>query len=161
MTDSSNPMADQAEPFIKATLDTFRIMVHLKAIREETAFRDAGSLTNDFSGIIGMTGGAEGSVTLRFPRVTAKAVACSFLGEEIVSDTLVADTIGEIANIITGYAKKDMPEMEVNISLPTVITGARHEIITHGDARKSVTFFTCSQGRFSLEVYLESLPQFL
>jgi chemotaxis protein CheX len=150
---------DRIEPFIKATIETFKTMVHLKVIHGEIRVRKANEPTSDFSGIIGLTGGAEGTVTLGFPRgTTAKAVASSFLGEEAVSESLVADTIGEIVNIITGYAQKDMPGVEINISLPTVVKGAGHEIISHSDNKKIITFFACPLGEFSLEVYLEGLP---
>ncbi|HKP98349.1 MAG TPA: chemotaxis protein CheX [Fibrobacteria bacterium] len=149
---------DQIEPFIKATIETFKTMVHLKVIHGEIRVRKPSEPASDYSGIIGLTGGAEGSVTLGFPLGTAKAVASSFLGEETVSESLVADTIGEIANIITGYAKKDIPGVEINISLPTVIKGASHEIISHADDKKIITFFVCPLGEFSLEVYLEGLP---
>ena len=150
---------DQIEPFIMATIETFKTMVHLKVINGEIRIRRPIEPTSDYTGIIGLTGDAEGTVTLGFPWDTAKAVASSFLGEETVSESLVADTIGEIVNIITGYAKKDMPGVEINISLPTVVKGAGHEIISHSDDKKIITFFACPLGEFSLEVYLEGLPE--
>jgi chemotaxis protein CheX len=155
---ATNARIDQMEPFIKATIETFKTMIHLKVIQGEIRVRKAAEHTSDYSGIIGLTGGAEGSVTLGFSTDTAKAVASSFLRKEAISESLVVDTVGEIANIITGYAKQYIPGIEINISLPTVIRGARHEIISHTDDRKIVTFFACPLGEFSLEVYLEGLP---
>lgn len=156
---ATNTRIDQMEPFIKATIETFKTMVHLKVIQGEIRVRKAVDRTSDLSGIIGLTGGAEGSVTLGFPMDTAKAVASSFLRKETVSESLVVDSIGEIVNIITGYAKQYIPGIEINISLPTVIRGAGHEILSHADDKKIVTFFACPLGEFSLEVYLEGLPE--
>ena len=157
--EANNLKLDQIEPFIKATIETFRDMVHLKVIQGEIRLHRPGDTPNHYSGMIGLSGDAEGSVTMGFPNDTAKAIASSFLGQEPDSERLVADTIGEIVNIITGFAKRDFPDVEVHISIPTVITGLGHAITTHADDRKVVTFFSCPVGEFSLEVYLEGLPE--
>ncbi len=151
--------AGQVEPFIKATIDTFKTMVNLKVIRGEIRLRQAGVVTNDVSGTIGLFGAAEGSVTLGFSKGTAQAVADSFLGETDVSSVLMKDSIGELVNIIAGFAKKDFPDVDVNITLPSVIVGDGHEISSHADDRKVVAYFTCPLGEFHLEVYLEGLPE--
>ncbi len=152
---------ERVEPFIKATLETFKTMVHLKNVRGEIRLRKTGAVSSDVSGIIGLSGAAEGTVTLALPKRTAQAVAASFLGETEVSDALVADSIGEIVNIITGFAKQNLPEVDIHISLPTVIVGPGHRSSSHADSRKVATYFDCPLGEFRLEVYLEGLPDSL
>ena len=147
-----------AEPFIRATVETFKTMVHQDITEDGPDSGASESPDSEFSGIIGVMGQAQGSVTLRFPKPTAQAVANSFLGRQNTSNALVVDTIAELSNIITGCARKDFPDIEVDTSLPTVIVGSRCEITTRADGKKVVAAFHCPAGGFSLEVCLIGLP---
>lgn len=67
-------------------------------------------------------------------------------------------TVGELVNILTGFAKKDMPGREVKISLPTIVVGDRHVIGGFRNEARFVTCFETALGSFHLSVQLEHLP---
>ncbi|HKP95752.1 MAG TPA: chemotaxis protein CheX [Fibrobacteria bacterium] len=152
---SPMPKQEKVEPFIQATIDTFKTMAHLDVDRGEIKPMDLQDTCQDVSGAIELSGMAEGSVTLGLPKLTAMAVACSFLRASGVSKQLMADAIGELVNIIAGHAKKDIPDLDIEISLPKVVIGEKHEISSHSDARKLVVFFDSPVGKFHLVVHLD------
>lgn len=154
-------MKKDAEPFVQATIDTLRIMVKLDVRRGEIEAQDAGKIKTDISGMIGLSGETEGTVTLGLSRPLALAIAQAFLGKEDVSENMVADTVGELVNIISGFAKKDMADREVKISLPTVVVGNGHVIAGFRDEIRIVTNFETPLGAFHLSVHLENLPPIL
>ena len=83
----------------------------------------------DISGIIGLAGDVRGSVVISFPKLVALKVVSDFLHQEIkIFGDDVIDTIGELINIITGNAKKDLENYKIMISLPSIVKGPNHQI---------------------------------
>jgi chemotaxis protein CheX len=70
----------------------------------------------------------------------------------------VVDAVGELVNMIAGRAKSNLSELEMNLSLPTVITGKNH-VIKFGSTAQTICIpYTCEWGQLSLEVGLVEEP---
>lgn len=107
----------------------------------------------DISGVIGLSGDIRGAVVMAYPRQTALNVVSAFLGEEMTDiNETVADAIGELTNIITGYAKKDLSDLQMSISLPSVIRGANHLVDMPKDTPVVCIPFSGECGEFLIEV---------
>jgi len=108
--------AEHINPFLKSTIDTFATMLKRKIIPGKVYLRTVASVA-DISGVIGLSGDIRGAVVMAYPRETALKVVSAFLGENVNDlNEVVADAIGELTNIITGYAKKDLADIQMSIS---------------------------------------------
>ena len=126
--------AEHINPFLKSTIDTFATMLKRKIIPGKVYLRTVASVA-DISGVIGLSGDIRGAVVMAYPRETALKVVSAFLGENVNDlNEVVADAIGELTNIITGYAKKDLADIQMSISLPSVIRGQNHLVDMPKDA---------------------------
>lgn len=148
--------AEHVNPFIKAAIDMFKTMANLKARPGKIVMKDKVVSSYDVSGIIGLSGGVKGLVALSFPRASALAIVQAITGEKDVKEARIIDSIGELANIVAGAAKKDLSKFKIRISLPTVITGANHSI-SGPDAMGLVVPFEYAGGKFDLTVCFKSL----
>ena len=63
-------------------------------------------------------------------------------------------TLGELANMIAGNAKKDMAGLNTYISVPTVIIGVNHRLGRHQLGPWVVLECHCALGDFAIEVCL-------
>lgn len=146
-------------PFVEAVQATFRTMMNVQA--EATDVVQGKSIVSgyDVSGIVGIVGESEGAVVLSFEEAVARRVVGCMLGTSEVPtlDQDVADGIGELANVIVGYAKRGLVETcvgSITASLPTVILGAQHRIFRLRDVECVVARFTSEIGCFLLQVHL-------
>lgn len=149
--------AEHVNPFIVATMETFASMVRVKVAPGKVKLKAGDPLSYDISGIIGLSGGAKGSVAISFPRDTAYAMVRAFSGNPEVAEAGVIDAVGELANIIAGAAKKDLSQHNISISLPTVVTGKDHGINGPVDTVNMVVPFESEHGRFDLAISFKSL----
>jgi chemotaxis protein CheX len=148
---------EHINPFIRATRETFSTMVKTEARPGKVALRTGREAHADISGIIGLSGGAKGSVALGFPRISALKIVSAFVGEKTVTlDETAVDAIGELANIISGSARRDLSEHRINISLPTVVLGERHELTSTREVVPMVVPFETALGPFLLTVNFKS-----
>jgi chemotaxis protein CheX len=150
--------AEHVNPFIVATMETFTSMVRVKVTPGKVKLKAGDPLSYDISGIIGLSGGAKGSVALSFPWESANAIVKAFIGVDRVDDAAVIDAVGELANVIAGAAKKDLSQHNISISLPTVVTGKDHGINGPVDTVNMVVPFESEHGRFDLAISFKSLP---
>lgn len=149
--------AEHVNPFIAATIDMFQTMANLNPKPGKMCLKDKHISAYDVSGIIGLSGGAKGLVALSFPQASALAAVQAFTGEKNVKESRIIDSIGELANIVAGAAKKDLSQFKIKISLPTVITGANHSISGPVDAMGLVVPFEYAGGKFDLTLCFKSL----
>lgn len=118
-------------PFIESTKNAFREFLGLEATTRSPYLLAAGDPTHqyDISGIIGLAGEVQGFVVMSFPREVALAITAALNDqpkEEIDDD--VIDAIGEVVNIISGNAKRDLLDFRIVISLPSVVQGSGHRV---------------------------------
>lgn len=149
---------EHINPFINATMETFSTMVksEIKPGKIGLVAKEAGP-PPDVSGIIGLSGGARGTVILNFPRITALKVVSSFVGSRVLAlDDTVTDGIGELANIIAGAAKRNLAQFNIQISLPSVVLGKDYELAGPKDIVPMAVPFQSGLGFFTLVVRFKS-----
>ncbi len=144
-------------PFILSTIETFRKMLNNEIKPGKVAIKNDATHTYDVSGVIGLSGEAQGSICLSFPKIIALRVVSTFVGMEIkIVGAEVADAIGELANIIAGNAKQHLTQYNLSISLPKVIIGTGHKIASQRGVPTIVVPFSSSLGEFAMEVSLKT-----
>ncbi|HKP97714.1 MAG TPA: chemotaxis protein CheX [Fibrobacteria bacterium] len=148
---------EHINPFILATIETFKTMMKLEVKPGKVTLERRTGFQSDLSGIIGLSGGAKGSVSMTFPKITALKVVSAFIGEKVVTmDDGVVDAIGELANIVAGAAKKDLVKYNISISLPTVVVGDNHELSGAKEVTPMYVPFETPLGNFNLVVSFKS-----
>jgi chemotaxis protein CheX len=144
--------AEHINPFLKSTIETFKTMVGLQVTPGKLYLRKEPN-NSDISGVIGLSGDIRGAVIMAYPLVTALKISSKFLGEEIKElNASVADCVGEISNIITGFAKKDLQSLHLSISLPSIVRGQGHVVDMPKDAPVMCIPFDSECGSFTMEV---------
>src|SRR4051812_36059880 len=110
--------SEHINPFIISTLETLAKMAGTEAKPGKPARRRNCGCDQDISGIIGLSGGIKGMMALGFPAATAVSLANRMTGASHAGlNGEVADAVGELANIIAGYAKQGVSDLRVAISL--------------------------------------------
>ena len=144
-------------PFIRATIETFQTMLNVKLEVGTPELKNEAKHTYDVSGIIGLSGEAQGIISLSFPKELALKVVSALLGTEIKTITPdVTDGIGEIVNIVAGYAKQYLTEYKLSISLPNVVVGSGHQIAVPSGVMTIVVPFQSSIGELAMEIALKT-----
>ncbi len=144
-------------PFIRATLELFKNMLQMEVTKGKLRLKQGEQPTHDVSGIIGLSGEAQGSIAISFPKVIALKVVSAMLGTPIKTvDADVTDAIGEMANIIAGNAKKELSEYKLTISLPNVVVGKQHTISAPTGTPTIIIPITGKVGEFAIEVALKT-----
>jgi len=119
-------------PFIEATTDTLKQMAGIECVRTGLTLRMDGNTTGFISGTMGLSGPAEGFVSVTFNDLLARTIVCRMLqvqlGEETDDD--IQDGVGELMNMIAGHAKAELVHTEhsFQLSLPNVIVGGPHSV---------------------------------
>jgi chemotaxis protein CheX len=144
-------------PFITSTIKTFKTMLNVDVSPGKPQLKKDTVPSYDISGIIGLSGDAQGSIALSFSEETALNVVSGMLGVAVQNvGTELTDGIGELANIIAGFAKQDFKDFKLSISLPNVIIGKNHRISSPSGADAIKVPFTCQLGEFCMEVSLKT-----
>ena len=143
-------------PFINATLAWVKSMVGVEAKALSPQLKKQPFPHYDISGIIGLSGGAAGSISLGFPMKSAVAIVSKMIQAPIhEGDADLIDAIGEIANIIAGFAKRDLSSLNLSISLPNVIL-SNHILAGLSGAPTIIVPYSCPLGEFFMEVSLKT-----
>jgi len=143
-------------PFIKATLSLFTDYLGLTVENGEPYLNKSPKYLHDVSAIIGLAGETRGAIVLSFERKAAIKVAEKFVGKQFIGITNeLIDCIGEVVNIVAGNAKRDLEDFRIDISLPGVVTGKKHQIAWPSDIPVITIPFSSSFGNFSLNVSLK------
>ncbi|MDH3589239.1 MAG: chemotaxis protein CheX [Gammaproteobacteria bacterium] len=106
-----------------------------------------------FTGIIGVTGKRRGSVYFTAPPVLLK-VLLTTLGEENTGHENMCDMVGEVANVISGNARKEYGN-EFLISVPIVVVGRLDKIVVPPELRSFVVPISWKNYDASLVIALE------
>ena len=106
------------------------------------------------TGLVHISGDAEGSVSLECPTVLARAAAALMFGTEV--DDLAAgemeDALGELTNM-TGGGVKSLLLGQSQLSLPTVIEGAGYHLNVPGAVPVLAVWFACDGSPVVVRVY--------
>lgn len=143
-------------PFVTATERVFEMMAGCCVTPEPPqVIASLPARTGVVNAVITMSGGASGAVLLRFPSGVVLPVGMAFArGELSLNDAY--DAIGELANMVTGSAKRALSQRLVEISIPRIVIGdvdLGEIALLHPWLRVP---FSCSMGTFSLFVSIQN-----
>ena len=149
---------DISEKIIEATSEIFSSMVMMEITVNGEIRHSMAPLTNSITGVIGLAGTHKGVLAMHFPNSVAMAITGSFLGmdvEEVNED--VEDAVGELANMLGGSVKSILSDKgrDIDLSLPTVISGASYDFQPTREVERLVIDFHCDAGEFVVELELE------
>jgi chemotaxis protein CheX len=146
---------DCINPFLTAAVTVFRTMLSCELQRGTPYLGENVQPAHEISGIIGLSGKAVGTVVMSLDRDVALKAAETMLGEpqsEMNGD--VADTVGELTNMIAGNAKAKLEQFEMTISLPSVIMGRHHSVFFPTNAQPINIPFESEWGNVCVQVGL-------
>jgi chemotaxis protein CheX len=146
------------EKIIESAKEIFSSMLMMEITAGEDVNTESLPLTDSISGVIGLAGTHKGVLAIHLPHKVAIAITSSFLGmdvDEMNSD--VEDAVGELANMLGGNVKSILSEKgrDINLSLPTTISGKHYDYQPNKDAERIHISFACEPGDFSVELQLE------
>jgi chemotaxis protein CheX len=151
--------AQLINPFIKATISVLETMAFVKSKAGKPYLKKNNIANGDVTGIIGVTGAANGSVSVTFAEGSILQIVSKMFGEEMPElNTEVSDAVGEIANMISGLARMELEASGTVFdgSIPSVVTGKNHEITHITDGPKIAIPFSTEAGEFTVEICFET-----
>jgi chemotaxis protein CheX len=150
---------DYLTPFIDNTLHVIKTMAPGTVEFRETYFSNSFRVFGDISGIIGLSGEAEGTVVLTCYRELAWKIIARMMQveEKAINAELIHDGMGELINMIGGSAKKSFvgTPYHFQLSLPTVVVGSGHQIGHPEGATIAILIFDVEQSSIALHVCLK------
>ena len=143
------------QAFIDGVLHYFSQTTDTKAVvGTPYLLQNTKHLSFDYTGIIGISGGYRGCVYFTAPSALLRHLLTS-LGELDSSSEMLVDLVGEVANTISGNARKQFGS-DFMISVPVVIQGSLDTIHLPREARSYVIPISWHQYSAAIVVYLES-----
>ena len=159
---SREPLAEEFEyldPFIKNTCHILKTMAGLKVEFKKVYFSNAIRIFGDVSGIMGLSGNAEGTLVVTFYWDLAKMIIAKMMQteESSIDAELIHDGVSEIINMISGSTKKEFvgTPYHFEISLPSVIVGPGHQIGYLQNTSVAVLIFQVGSQSFALHVCIK------
>ena len=156
-------MADASviNPFLNATLDVFTTMCFMTPKPGKPFVKNGNDPQGDITGIIGMASEKmKGTMALIFPKDVAIAVVSKMLMGQQFTDITdeVVDGIGELTNMISGGAKRELNEqgMLFVMALPSMVKGYNHSVHHQADTEAVICIpFDVEAGRFYVEACMQ------
>jgi chemotaxis protein CheX len=143
--------------FVAAVVKVLKTMAFTETKPGKAYLKTGREATGDVSGVIGMTGKREGSMSISFDESTICTIVSKMFGESITTiNEEVADAVGELTNMICGDARRTL-EGEGHIikgAIPTVIAGKDHTIKHISNDPVIAIPFTSDAGKFMMEISL-------
>ncbi|MBA4418016.1 MAG: chemotaxis protein CheX [Syntrophus sp. (in: bacteria)] len=123
--------AEYINPFVIATKTVFKTMLGIDLKMNKPLIRNTRISSGDVTGIMGLAGDTKGTICLSFTKEGALFIYKTLMGED--HDTIdpeVVDAIGELTNITSGQARKELEKNNVNLkaTIPTVVVGKNVEL---------------------------------
>lgn len=151
--------ASLINPFINATINVLETMAFVKCKAEKPYLKKDDVAKGDVTGVIGITGESNGTIAVTFEEVTILKIVSNMFGEEMKElNNEVADAVGELTNMISGQARRELEEngKVFEAAIPSVVSGKNHQITHYTDGPKIAIPFITEGGRFTIEVCLEN-----
>jgi chemotaxis protein CheX len=113
---------EQLQVFIDATRDYFSVSTGVDAeVGTPYLIESDRPIVNEFTGLIGVSGVRKGCIYVTASQVMLKAVLVR-MGVKTLGKEEISDLVGEIANTISGTARKEFGG-QFHISVPMVVSG--------------------------------------
>ena len=146
------------ERIIESAQEIFSSMLMMEISAIEVSTATVLPQIDSITGVIGLAGTHKGVLAIHLPHQVAIAITSSFLGmdvDEINAD--VEDAVGELANMLGGNVKSILSEKgrDINLSLPTTISGKHYDYQPNRDAERIIISFQCVAGHFTIELQME------
>ena len=126
-----NMKAEFINPFLEATISVIKTMAFVEVTPGKPYIKKGNSSSGDISGIVGITGEAEGSLCITFSKDCILGVIGRMFDEKLkeINDE-VKDAVGELTNMISGDSRRRLQDLGYNFqgAIPSVISGPGHEI---------------------------------
>ena len=145
-------------PFINAILNVLETMAFVKSEAGKPYLKKDNVVQGDVSGVVGFTGEKNGTVFIAFDEFCILKIVSNMFGEEITEiNNEITDAVGELTNIISGQARKELEEIGkvFHGAIPSVITGKNHKLESMTKDPKIAIPFKTDFGSFTIEVALE------
>ncbi len=146
-------------PFLKATINVLKTMAFTDAVSGKPFLKKDQLAGGDVSGVIGITGETEGSLSVSFSAASICFIVSNMFGEKVTAITReVQDAVGEITNMISGDARRELAEKGIVLTagIPTVISGVNHTIKHMTNGPIIAIPFSTKAGDFIVEVGFKS-----
>lgn len=142
-------------PFLEAAVNVLTTMAMVDPTPGKAFVKKDFAAMGDISGIIGITGQAQGSMSISFSGPCILSIVGNLFGVPVGEiNEEVRDAVGELTNMICGDARRRLEAENISLQAgtPTVVDGKNHTI-THVNRgpRLAVPFETPSGG-FVIEV---------
>ncbi len=146
-------------PFLEAAINVLKTMAMVDPKPGKAFLKKDHLAHGDVSGIIGITGDAQGSMSISFSAPCIKAIVKNLFGmpvEEINDE--VRDAVGEITNMICGDARRRLEAENIHLQAgtPTIVSGENHTITHIHNGPKIAVPFDTDAGKFVIEVAFNS-----
>jgi len=118
-------------PFIMAAQTVFKTMLNLDVALNKPMLKTTKATSAEITGFVGLGGDKKGIVAISFREKGALFVYKTLMGEDVPKICPeVIDAVGELTNIISGQARKELANTGLNLqaSIPTVVVGKDVEI---------------------------------
>ena len=145
-------------PFIEATLNVLKTMSRTEAMPGKPYLKKDQKALGDVSAVIGLTGEANGTISISFPEQSIAAVVSRMFGEPVSElEGELADAVGEISNMISGQARQQLEKTGklLHGAIPSVIVGKNHQISHFTTYPVIAVPFETPEGGFTIEVCIE------
>ncbi len=145
-------------PFINATLNVLETMAFMKVKPGKPYLKKDNVAKGDVTGVIGLTGAANGTISVTFQEKCILAIVSNMLGEKMVRlNGDIADAVGELTNMVSGQARKELEELgrTFKAAIPSVIMGRAHSIAHYTNGPRIAIPFYTDNGDFTIEVCFE------
>ncbi len=152
--------AEYLNPFLQATINVLSTMAMISPKPGKPGVKADDMAVGDITGIIGITGDAEGSLAVSFSEECALKIVENMLGEKHEKlNEEVADCVGELTNMISGDARAQLQKLgfDFTAAIPTVVRGKDHTIrhLVQGGTTIMIPF-TTDNGNFYIEASFSS-----
>jgi chemotaxis protein CheX len=146
-------------PFLEGTISVLKTMAMTEPVAGTPYLKKDNQARGDVSGVIGFTGSARGSLAISFSKPSILKIISNMLGEnygEINSE--VRDAVGEITNMISGVARKNLEAQGLNIlaAIPTIVSGENHSILHVLGGPSIIIPFTTNAGPFFVDICISA-----
>lgn len=146
--------------FLEGTINVIKTMANISPMPGKPYLKKDGSANGDVSGIIGFTGAVTGSMALSFSEKSILKIVSNMLGEEIQEiNGDIKDAVGEITNIISGAARKELEKIGLNVlaAIPTVVSGKGHSISHVLGGPSIIIPFEMEEGHFVVDICINGM----
>lgn len=144
-------------PFLLAAVNVLNTMTFTEAKPRKPYLKEDSKPEGAVTGIISISGQAEGSLAISFSHECICHLVANMFGEEVSTiNQDVKDAVGELTNMISGDARRQLAEsgLPLQAGIPEVLSGPTHKVEHSLTAPTIAVPFDTPGGEFTIEVCL-------